>query len=287
MMRLFVAVLLVLASPLSLLGQEQQGQPMDEKPSAQRQTDQEEPRPLQLGLPIRIVEQPNQSEAEKRQEQEAAQREVEGLRIQQIMAESNERIVKLTIASTILTLLATAGLFVTLALQRRATKAAVDTLNVTQRIGEAETRAYIAAPEIKATADHEKGGIVIRPIFQNVGSTPAMVQEMAIIARFEPIGMKPVFDISNATTKKRHMLPNGAVIEGEATVIPWEGCISNWEGKGRIYVLMYLRYQDVFDRQQTFESVLDVRVPKLPDGVDEEGSVAIISYVTDDYELKK
>ena len=127
--------------------------------------------PAPLGLPVRILEDPEEVESAKRAQSRAEQREIDDLVAQQNAAEAAEGAFKVGIAQTILAFFGTLALIYSLLLNRTATKAAVDAVKVSERTGVAQVRAYvgIAVSEVRLT-----GGPITTDIeFKNFGQSAA------------------------------------------------------------------------------------------------------------------
>lgn len=172
-----VAVGLVFAFPL--LGQQSPEQPVDQQAETQGQQERQSGA-TSPSLPVRILEEPEQSEDAKRQQREAEQREIKDLEAQQLAANSAYRAFLIGAAQTIIAIVGTGALIYSLYLNRLATNAAVagaeaarDTVNDTRRIGEAQVRAYVAVTgaSIKVYGD---GGYHFSVNIENSGQSPAI-----------------------------------------------------------------------------------------------------------------
>jgi hypothetical protein len=138
---------------------------------------------LPIPLPVQIIEDDKSTEARERREAESRQREIDDLEAQQgmnlatqAMNEATQSMKKAAWVSTALVGLGTFLLIWTLRLTRQANKAAQEAVEVTRRVGEAQTVAY---PSIDAL-DFELGERLAdpyRPIInlriKNAGNTPA------------------------------------------------------------------------------------------------------------------
>jgi hypothetical protein len=96
-----------------------------------------------LGLPVRILEDPEEAEGAKRAQSRAEQREIDDLVAQQNAAEAAEGAVKVGIAQTLLAFFGTVALIYSLNLNRRATKAAVKAVEIAESTGISQVRAYV------------------------------------------------------------------------------------------------------------------------------------------------
>jgi hypothetical protein len=103
-----------------------------DQPKSQGENQAEDHKSFEPSIPIRILENPKKSEADKRQEQEDTKREIEDLAAQKTMAKATEDIVWYTKLQLILAALGTAVLLYSLALTRMATSAAVNATEAAQ-----------------------------------------------------------------------------------------------------------------------------------------------------------
>lgn len=165
----FIATLgIAFASVANAQGSEEQ--PIDQNTEGQGQQP-SEAKPTPPGFPIRILEEPEQSEGAKREQQEASQREIDDLQAQNLAAESAQGAYRVGIAQTALAFFGTLALIYSLYLNRRATNAAVDAVKVSERTGVAQVRAYVGfgTSEIRFTG----GPITTDIIFKNFGQSAA------------------------------------------------------------------------------------------------------------------
>jgi len=179
----------LLIAALGLIVAASLGQAQEQAQEAEWQTEPQQgpaqslPRPF----PIVIVEDDAAAEARQRQEEESRQREIEDLIAQQGMNAATQAMNAATqdmrdyaLYSTIFIGIGTVLLVVTLYLTGQANRAAVESVAVTRRIGEAQTRAYLSFDSIDAgyiaQADGEITGIRLRPNIRNTGQTPAYIR---------------------------------------------------------------------------------------------------------------
>lgn len=137
-----------LALVVASLGQAQE-QSQNEQGSAAHQQSPAETLPLPG--PLYVIEDEPTADARKRSEQEAAQREIDDLVAQQgmnaatqAMNDATQRMADFAYAQTWLVGIGTVLLFVTLWLTWQANQAAQNAVAVTDRIGQAQVRAYIS-----------------------------------------------------------------------------------------------------------------------------------------------
>jgi hypothetical protein len=142
-----------------------------------------------LGIPIRIVEEPEKAQDAQRQQKESSQREVEDLLAQQSMAKATEEIVVWTRLQFLLAFFGTGALIYSLHLNRKATNAAVaaseaarDAIGVERawvthlfpHYGNvADSRVIIPTPEGQVEK-YIKSGLIFRIAWQNSGRSPAL-----------------------------------------------------------------------------------------------------------------
>ncbi len=148
--------------------------------NAQGQEAQDQAKTTEPSLPVRILEQPKQSEADKRSQQEAAEREKQDLSAQQAMASGTKWLVWLSIAQIVLAFFGTIALIYSILLNRRATNAAVQANSNTiiaieqeQANAQRQLRAYILVRECRI--DSFFVGLVPKAVvtIENFGQTPA------------------------------------------------------------------------------------------------------------------
>jgi len=122
-----------------------------QEPQSQGEGSAEQSNPTPFSVPVRILENPEQAEADKRSQQEASQREIEDLTAQQGMAKGTQDIVWLSKLQLALAFAGTLALLYTIALNRRATNAAVTAntntltaINQEQDNAQRQLRAYLS-----------------------------------------------------------------------------------------------------------------------------------------------
>ena len=144
------------------------------QPESQGQNSGGDGRAAPFSVPVRILEQPEESESAKLEKEVAAKREVEDLLAQQSMANLTEQIVFWTKLQFALGVGGTIALLYMFHLTRKATKAAEAAVDITRQIGQSEIRAYLAVTSGKYEIDHRK--ILCGFTVQNSGPTlPAIL----------------------------------------------------------------------------------------------------------------
>lgn len=163
----------LIASPV--LSQESEQQ----QPQSQGEGSAEQRNPAPFSVPVRILENPEQSEADKRSQQEASQREIEDLAAQQGMAKGTQDIVWLNKLQLALAFAGTLALLYSIALNRRATNAAVQgnantlqAIDQEQKNAQRQLRAYLYVSAI-ALGYSAPAKLQIQMTYKNFGQTPA------------------------------------------------------------------------------------------------------------------
>ena len=133
------------------------------------------------GLPVRILEVPEQSEDAKRDQREAEQREIDDLVAQQMAAKAAEHSYQIGIAQTILAFFGTLALIYSLYLNRRATdaavvasKAAMDALNSERAWMLPDGYACEPWTDIKIDGVQYSHALGFSMIWKNSGRSPAV-----------------------------------------------------------------------------------------------------------------
>lgn len=191
-----LALGLIVFAPLGQ-AQEQAGKP--DREASQQNT----PQILPVPVPVQIIEDNKTAQARQRHEAEAAQREKEDLVAQkgmnaatQAMNSATQRMACYALWSTILIGIGTALLVWTLFLTRQANRATVEAVEVTDKIGKRQLRAYVDAVsaniefrepgpfyEIPAPSEYE---IHASGVIKNTGQTPARNLEVWVACACEP-----------------------------------------------------------------------------------------------------
>lgn len=241
------------------------GQAQDQSYQADRSegAKQSEPYTLPFSVPVKIVEEDAETNARKRQEAEAGEREKRDLVAQEGMNAATQEINAATQAmaayaywSTVLVGVGTVLLFVTLFLTMQATRAARDAVSVTREIGEAQTRAYLEFHEVSATATDDGSAILIKGSVLNSGSSPAVAATVQLKwhAATNPIFDEGLWDSMPAAISRQsigagrraflHVMTNDGLN-------PFEKLDASYIEKIRtveihFWVLIVVRYIDVF-----------------------------------------
>lgn len=147
-------------------------------------------------FPVEIVEDQATTDAREGREEEARQREIEDLAAQQgmnsatqAMNAATQRMANYAFWSTIFVAVGTLLLFYTLWLTRQANKSAQKAVDVTQRIGEAQVRAYLEFTDAKSIAGYHM--LRIRCQLVNIGQSPASQINIDAMLVYEIEIMKP------------------------------------------------------------------------------------------------
>ncbi|MDF1608492.1 hypothetical protein PZ897_09920 [Hoeflea sp. YIM 152468] len=142
----------------------------------QRQDDTRNQSPPSFSIPIRILEEPEQSESSKQQEQESAKREKQDLAAQKSMAESTKEIVWITKVQIGLAVFGAVALLYSLHLNRMSARAAVDAVKIARANAEAELRAWVGYAHWSMDCFGKTGKVeayLFRIHWKNYGVTPA------------------------------------------------------------------------------------------------------------------
>lgn len=142
-------------------------------------TEQNPPETYPIPFPVEIVEDQAEAEARHRGEEESSKREISNLVAQeginsatQAMNGATQRMAEYAFWSTIFVAVGTALLIVTLYFTRQANKAAQRAIEVTEKIGKQQLRAYVGKSEI--SMGRENDAIVAKVKITNFGQTPAL-----------------------------------------------------------------------------------------------------------------
>jgi hypothetical protein len=162
---------------VATLGQAQeQAETADSDPAEEQSPAQTLPVPL----PVLVIEDDERAASRHRREEVADQREEDNLLAQQAisaatqsMDEANQRMARYSAISAGLVALGTMLLLWTLYLTRQANKAAQDAVTVTQRIGEAQVRAYLSVVPLGVKEITVGGWAEIKFKIINTGQSPA------------------------------------------------------------------------------------------------------------------
>lgn len=250
-------------------------QPIEQQTEGDRQQQGQESAALP-GFPVRILEEPEQSESAKREQGEAAQREIDDLVAQQLAAKAADRSYKVGIAQTILAFFGTGALIYSLHLNRRATKAAETGVLAARRAIEQEQanaqrqmRAYITYSSLVVTSrpySSDANSLIAGYDFsfqlKNSGITPAHQVLTAI-----GVGIAPKGGLnSRATIPACQFIENdshGYFGPGEesgvdAVFIKAEDFIQADAGGQVITIAVQVKYFDAFECHRTYKACLGI-----------------------------
>lgn len=152
-----------------------------------------------FSIPVQIVEDPERTEAAKRERQEDVQRDMDNLVAQQGVDQSTKNIVGLTILQTILALLGTLALLYSLHLNRKATRAAVSAADAAREALGAE-RAWMShfkchncfLDNFEGVFGAQSFGVIVA--WKNTGRTPATNVSVSVDHALVPVTtLAPVF----------------------------------------------------------------------------------------------
>lgn len=257
------------------------GQAQEEAGSPQREPAAQEEPTQTLSPPLRVdvVEDETPSEASEREEQEAREREIadadlaaqEGMNVAaQAMNEATQRMAEYAFWSTVLVGVGTVLLLGTLWLTRQANWAAQEAVRVTQRIGEAQVRAYMTLrPEVEWVSDPEEPEnryVLLHIKGSNTGQTPAMIQ-----GTFAFTGRLDAKDIGFDPRTRAKPLPIPDLQCGPGSGIPISlGRYKNEKLKNAIdekrLIVRYAKvlYRDVFGKDQEVEVAFEHVIREVP-----------------------
>ncbi|MFZ1813799.1 MAG: hypothetical protein WBO55_03020 [Rhizobiaceae bacterium] len=260
---------------LSNLGQAQE---QTDNPNGQASQQQATPQVFPIPLPIEIIESQSASDTNERRAKESEQREIDDLAAQQgmnsatqAMNEATQDMRDYTFYSTLLVAAGTVLLIYTLLLTRQANKAAQETVAITRRIGEAQTRAYVWADQPEFIFGKESGDdpLKVRFVWRNSGSSPAKnCRSFATggLCHPEKFGeMHDAFEIFNVF---RHDIDPFSIPPNNGEM---GNMINNFDarqieqfksGKMNIYLRAGIVFEDVFDTRLRVDSCLVCRITK-------------------------
>ena len=219
-----------------------------------------------LGFPVRILEEPAQSEDAKRQQEETAQREAENLITQQAIAKASKAMIWLNALQVLIAALGTLALIYSLKLNRIATHAAAKSAeSAAEALG--FERAWLTPGEKEYgpytgywNGERIRRGMAFRPIFSNTGRIPASKCSVWIEA-FVVDRDAPIPDFTP---------PHQPDIEGGAIVAVGGGLGQQWvmndtdyvafeNGAKDVVLFSGAFYQDIFSGETWRKSVESVR----------------------------
>ncbi|WKL55910.1 hypothetical protein Q1W73_09355 [Asticcacaulis sp. ZE23SCel15] len=147
----------------------------DNKSQSQRNEKQRDHQPPIAGSRALPLEKPIQPHRSRVDQKEAERREIENTLANKSMAKSNKEIVLWTRLQFFLAAFGTGALFYTLHLNRRATNAAIRAVEIADKMGELQTRAYISIDKayLPISDDDIDDVLSIVVEYKNTGATPA------------------------------------------------------------------------------------------------------------------
>lgn len=168
-----------LSGPLSAQVSPEQSEP--NQAEGQRQESGGQAGPAPFSVPVRILEEPEESESAEREQQKATQREIEDLLAQQSMADSTKEIVFWTRLQVVLATLGTIALIYTILLNRKATLAAIRAADTARdAIGVERAWILLLGQSIYQMRDVVVNGVLHDQVvgfdlrWQNFGRSPAV-----------------------------------------------------------------------------------------------------------------
>ena len=211
------------------------------------------PEPSKPGFPVRILEEPEQSEDSKRQEREAEQREIEDLKAQNLAADSAKGTYQVSIAQTILAFFGTIALIYSLHLTRTATKAAtiaaraaLDAIAMERAwmtVGNIETARFVNGV---AHGERVDNGILFMIGYSNTGRSPAVHVKLHLDYAFIKDGDNiPVFDVPTMGLDGGTVVASGRTI-GDNLVINDQQTYDIANNVSRLIIFTVIQYADVF-----------------------------------------
>lgn len=267
------------------LAQGSSEQPVADQPGSSRQEAGQE-RATPPGLPVRILEEPEQSEDAKRQEKEAAEREIEDLAAQKSMAESTEEIVFWTMLQFALAFLGTCALIYSLFLNRRATNAAVAAANAARDAIGVE-RAWLMWQNfvIGDVKDSEVDGLFVKDstyflaVWINSGRSPAVDVRCSIQFRVvETDADTPTFEpiyTDDGKDKLGIMGPAKMLTSAKRALSQFE----NMEFRARtkkLIIFSSVSYRDVYHPEEIRRTEVCYEV--MPQGLVTENGKSVVDY---------
>ncbi|MEQ8481847.1 MAG: hypothetical protein RIC18_14410 [Hoeflea sp.] len=238
-------------------------QPVDNQSKSDRQDDSSKSKAAPFGFPVRILEEPEESESSKRQQKESAEREEKDLVAQESMANSTEQIVLWTKLQFVLAAAGTLALLYTIHLNRRATKAAVEASDAARDALGAErawianntiTRAFLTNAVIDDVLEPEAFGFLLE--WKNFGRSPAILREIIshhrITAPDEPV---PEFIMPETSfTPRTSLIAPGVGFQSGIQAIRYSEYTQLQERKQRLYIYGRVRYSDTFNPELVRET---------------------------------
>lgn len=226
---------------------------MQEQTQSQRERQYSGDKPFRFGLPVRILEEPEEAEDAKRQQQESAQREIDDLIAQQSMANSTEEIVLWTRLQFLLAFGGTCALIYSLHLNRTATNAAVKAADAAREALGAE-RAWLTFRRFEAgTVEGSEivgvkinKGFLLQLEWTNCGRSPSIRTNIfvtkKVIGRAETI---PVFEASEVPADQGYGICGPSMTVWSPTIFLNDEETANFKSKAvRVIVYSKVTYRD-------------------------------------------
>jgi hypothetical protein len=219
----------------------------DNQTHSTRQYNNSEHQAAPFGIPVRILEEPKQSEDAERQQQEATEREIEDLVAQQNMADATDQLVLLTKLQFFLGMVGTGALVYTLYLNWRSTDAAVKT-------AQAE-RAWVISHEFDSVTingfvdgTRTKNGFAVIAKWKNAGRSPSINTECYTEHRLINPGEEiPIFQIGQHEGEIRQAsIGPGNVVSGPVRALNDVDAAAVRNGSKIMVVYSKMTYSDIF-----------------------------------------
>jgi hypothetical protein len=174
---------------LALLASSGQAQERENEPQGADKEQQESAKPF--AIPVEVVESQETTKARKRTEQQSDDREYADLVAQQGMDAATRRMAELAVWQTLFIFLGTCALIYTLFLTRSANRAAWKAVEATERMGQAQVRAYLSCIKfslhLSDNGDFANTSVKLR----NYGQSPAPEAQAILRVKFVVEGETP------------------------------------------------------------------------------------------------
>ncbi|MCF7746896.1 hypothetical protein GLP43_04860 [Sulfitobacter sp. M39] len=228
--------------------------------------------PVPFGIPVRIIEEPKQSEVFVRQQREATEREIKDLVAQQNMADATDQIVLLTKLQFVLGLLGTTALIYTLYLNWRSTEAAVKTAQAERAW--LISHGFDSGP-INGFVDdvRTKNGFAVIANWKNAGRSPSINTECYTEHKLINPGEKtPVFQPGPHEGEiKTASIGPGNVVSGPMRALNDADAETVRNGSRTMIVYSRMTYRDIFADTPIRHSEICVAVEINGEIVDDDG----------------
>ncbi len=251
---------IVVAIGIALFTHSGQAQDQANDPQGEPKAKEQSASQLPIPIPVQIIKDDETASARERHEEESRQNQKADLAAQQgmnaatqAMNEATQRMAFYALWSTGFVGVGTCLLIWTLWLTRQANKAAQSVISVTRDIGEAQSRAYLAARAGKIRLDTSTGGVNFTVEVFNFGNSPATDIKFYGLWGLGPRDLDfPRKDILRPP-KKISEIPVSLFRElrGYISVGTLEPEFSNIiDGNVYFFVAGVLTYRDVFNKRQ-------------------------------------